>query len=41
MGGSMGIRRIVLWTVAALIVVGAAGFAFLAYEREIAADRAA
>ena len=35
-GGSMGIRRTVLWTVVGLVVVGAAGFAFLAYEREIA-----
>jgi mono/diheme cytochrome c family protein len=32
----MAIRRKVLWTVAGLIVVGAAVFAFLAYEREIA-----
>ena len=31
----MGIRRIVLWTIFGVVVVGAAGFAFLAYEREI------
>ena len=32
----MGIRRTVLWTAAALVAIGVAGFAFLAYEREIA-----
>lgn len=31
----MAIRRIALWTIAGLLVIGAAGFAFLAYEREI------
>src|SRR4030095_3681348 len=33
---SMGIRRTVLWTAVALVAIGVAGFAFLAYEREIA-----
>ena len=33
----MGIRRTVLWTAAGLIVAGAAGFAYLAYEPEMAA----
>ena len=32
----MAIGRTVLWTALGLVVVGAAGFAFLAYEREIA-----
>ena len=32
----MGISRTVLWTAAALVLAGAAGFALLAYEREMA-----
>jgi mono/diheme cytochrome c family protein len=28
-------RRTILWTIAAAVVIGAAGFAFIAYEREI------
>src|SRR5204863_3548842 len=35
-GGVMGISRTVLWTAAALVLAGAAGFALLAYEREMA-----
>lgn len=31
----MGIRRIALWIIFGLVVIGAAGFAFLAYEDEI------
>src|SRR5258705_13963884 len=35
MGGRLGIRRVALWTVAGLVLAGAA-FALLAYEREMA-----
>src|SRR5947207_14878953 len=34
-GGRLGIRRVALWTVAGLVLAGA-GFALLAYEREMA-----